>query len=163
MEARWLIWSAISKETFPPTWLIFHLNKTFIESCPTCEELKSNAKCSSFFVFLGGGGRGVFYQCEECACMLHRIRLRDVLVPIFNVLWGIDTNISQCEIYGLWNMRFNAAFNCVWKGEILKLTALLNTWNGENNFHGMQQSQTRDMSALKQNDDVFSQKLACAK
>ena len=50
-----------------------------------------------FFVFLGGG---VFYQCEEYACMLHIILLRvhfsqnvkywyeirDVLVPIFHAL-----------------------------------------------------------------------------
>ena len=55
-----------------------------------CKELESIVKCSRFGVF--------FYQCEDCACMLHIISLRaqisqnvkywyeicDVLVPILH-------------------------------------------------------------------------------
>ena len=59
-----------------------------------------------------GGGGGVFFQCEEYACMLRIISLRanfsqnmkywyeirDVLVPIFHAQRGISTNFSLCEI-----------------------------------------------------------------
>ena len=63
----------------------------------------------------------IFYQCEECACMLYEIWLRayfsrsvrywyeicDILVPILHVLWGFGNNSSQCKIYEVWNLRFN--------------------------------------------------------
>ena len=79
-----------------------------------CAELKSNAKWSRF---------GGIFQCEEYACMLYEIWLRaycsqsvrycyevcDILVPILHVLWGFCTNSSQCEIYEMWNLRFNRA------------------------------------------------------
>ena len=67
---------------------------------------------------------GVFYRCEEFACMLHIISLRaqvsqnvkywyeicDVLFTIFHALWRIGTYFSQCEICEMWNLRFNKAF-----------------------------------------------------
>ena len=67
---------------------------------------------------------GVFYQCEEYACMLYEIWLRayfsqsvrywyeicDALVPIFHVLWGIGTNSSQCELYEVWNLPCNRTY-----------------------------------------------------
>ena len=54
---------------------------------------------------------GVFYQCEEYACMLHIILLnahfsqnvkywyemRDIVVPTFHALWGIGAFL-RCEI-----------------------------------------------------------------
>ena len=58
---------------------------------------------------------GVFYRCEEYAQLLHETwlrayfsltgekywyEIRDVLVPILHMLWGIGTNSSRCEIYG---------------------------------------------------------------
>ena len=39
------------------------------------------------------GGGGVFYQCEEYACMLHIISLW--LVPIFH-----GVKYAKCEIWG---------------------------------------------------------------
>ena len=38
----------------------------YAQSCPTCEELESNA--ADLFL-----GVRILYQCEEYACMLHRI------------------------------------------------------------------------------------------
>ena len=46
-------------------------------------------------------------------------------------------------------VNYSAAFKFVGKDELLELTALLNG-KGENNFQGMQQSQTTAISALKQ-------------
>ena len=59
------------------------------------------------------GGGGVFYRCEDCACMLHIISLRaqisqnarywyeicDVLVPIF-LLAVKNWKFAKCEICG---------------------------------------------------------------
>ena len=59
--------------------------------------------------------RGVFYQSEECAFMLHIILLsahfsqnvkywyeiRDVLVPIFHTLWGTGTNFSGVKLQSM--------------------------------------------------------------
>ena len=66
-----------------------------------CKELESIVECSRFGVF--------FYQCEDCACMLHIISLRaqisqnvkywyeicDVLVPILH-----SVKFAKCEICG---------------------------------------------------------------
>ena len=33
--------------------------------------------------------------------------IRDILVPILHARWRIGTNYSRCEIYEVWNLRFN--------------------------------------------------------
>ena len=92
-----------------------------------CEELKSNAKCSRF----GGGGylinvrntRMYWLRVYFSQSVRYWYEICDVLVPFFHVLWGIRTNSSQCEIYEVWNLRFNKAHdfshNWQWKCEAL--------------------------------------------
>ena len=36
--------------------------------------------------------------------------IRDILVPILHTRWRIGTNYSRCEIYEVWNLRFNRAY-----------------------------------------------------
>ena len=68
---------------------------------------------------------GVFYQCEEYACMLYEIDFVRICHKVWDIgtkyvtyryqfsraLWGIGTNFSQCDIDEVWNLRFNSALS----------------------------------------------------
>ena len=79
-----------------------------------CEELDSNAKCSIFggILYMWGIRMYVTWNLTPCVfftSVRYWYEICDVLVPIFYVLRGIDTNSSQCEIYEVRNLRFNNA------------------------------------------------------
>ena len=89
---------------------------TFIKLWYACEELESNAKCSSFEgYFIDVRNMYDCYMKFDYVHISHTrekywYEIRDVLVPILHALWGIGTNASRREIYEEWNLRFNKAY-----------------------------------------------------
>ena len=81
--------------------------------CCTWEELESIKKAKK---------NGVYFidvkNTHECYMNFENVRIshtfvrywyeiRDILVPILHARWRIGTNYSRCEIYEVWNLRFN--------------------------------------------------------
>ena len=81
---------------------------TFIKLWYACEELESNAKCSSsglwgvYFIDVRNMHDGYMkfdYVRISLAHEKYWYEIRDVLVPILHALCGIGTNSSRREIY----------------------------------------------------------------
>ena len=55
----------------------------------------------------------MLYEILLCAYFSQSVKswcgICDVMLPILYVLLGFGTNSSQCEIYEVWNLRFNIA------------------------------------------------------
>ena len=76
--------------------------------CQNWEELESNHNAADLGGILSMWGILMYAIRNLTSCVFFtKCEICDVFVSRFHVLWGIGTNYSKCEIYKVWNLRFN--------------------------------------------------------
>ena len=83
--------------------------------CCTCEELESIKKGKKMGCILSMWRirMNAIWILKMYVFLTHLwdigMKYSDILVPILHARWRIGTNYSRCEIYEVWNLRFNTA------------------------------------------------------